>query len=208
MADKALLHISSDDILLSLCDSVRDVLSSATGDKITYTPMLQKISKISMTPDIGTFVMFTGEFSGMVVINFPKETAMELYRSYMLSMGFPDSELATLYTSEEVGNSLGELMNQILGNFTKMVNEKLHTTINQSQPKMLVLPTELELNINVSLDNPRFSKLSFYTQNNNVFFMEVSMDDTEFVAIREFEENKQLSPDEILQQIMDGGVNP
>lgn len=208
MADKALLHISSDDILLSLCDSVRDVLSSATGDKITYTPMLQKISKISMTPDIGTFVMFTGAFSGMVVINFPKETAMELYRSYMLSMGFPDSELATLYTSEEVGNSLGELMNQILGNFTKMVNEKLHTTINQSQPKMLVLPTELELNINVSLDNPRFSKLSFYTQNNNVFFMEVSMDDTEFVAIREFEENKQLSPDEILQQIMDGDVNP
>ena len=206
MAEKKLLRITSDDILLSLCDSVRDVLTSATGDKITYTPMLQKISKISMTPDIGTFVMFTGSFSGMVVINFPKETAMELYRNYMLAMGLPESELASNYTSEEVGNSLGELMNQILGNFTKMVNEKLHTTINQSQPKMLVLPTELELNINISLDNPRFCKLSFYTQNNNVFYMELSMDDTEFVAIREFEEKREMSPDEILQQIMDGEV--
>lgn len=200
------MRITSDDILLSLCDSVRDVLTSATGDKITYTPMLQKISKISMTPDIGTFVMFTGSFSGMVVINFPKETAMELYRNYMLAMGLPESDLASNYTSEEVGNSLGELMNQILGNFTKMVNEKLHTTINQSQPKMLVLPTELELNINISLDNPRFCKLSFYTQNNNVFYMELSMDDTEFVAIREFEEKREMSPDEILQQIMDGEV--
>ncbi|MDD7021523.1 MAG: DUF3334 family protein [Aeromonadales bacterium] len=196
MADKKIINY--DDLMLGLCDSVAAVLTSATSHKVKYAPMVQRISKTTLTPDIGTFVMFTGSFSGMVVINFPKETAMELYRNYMTAMGIPEKDQAINYTSEEVSNALGELMNQILGNFTKNVNDKLHTSITQSQPKMLALPRELQISISVNLDNPRFSKVTFTTEGSNVFFLELAMDNTEFDLVREFEEHRNLTPDEIL----------
>lgn len=199
--------ITSDDIMIFLCDSVSYVLNTATKSTVKYTPMVQRITKTSLTPDIGTFVMFTGSFSGMVVINFPKATAMELYQNYLLNMGMSEDDLVKNYTSDEVSNSLGELMNQILGNFTKVISDHLHTTITQSQPKMLALPRELQLSINVSLDNPKYSKVTFNTNNNNVFYLELAMDDTDFTVVRKLEEHSQLSPDEILEQILNSQQN-
>ena len=101
--------VNSNDIMLTLCQSVAAVMSTASGRNIKYTPLVQKITKTMLTPDIGTFVMFTGSFSGMVVINFPRETAMEIYTSYMNSMGIDKKDIAQNYTQEEVSNTLGEL---------------------------------------------------------------------------------------------------
>ncbi|MBQ3883936.1 MAG: DUF3334 family protein [Succinivibrio dextrinosolvens] len=192
--------IGSNDIMLSLCQSVASVLTSATGKKTAFVPLIQKISKTVLTPDIGTFVMFTGSFSGMVVINFPKETAMELYKSYLGNMGLPESEMAKNYTQDEVSNSLGELMNQMIGDFTRQVSDELHIRIDQSQPKMLVLPREVQINISVDLDNPIFGKVTFNTESGNVFYVELAMDDTTFTAIRDFETKNTESPDDILEQ--------
>lgn len=201
------ISFSSDDIMLYLCDSVTYVFSTAAKRSVKYTPMVQRITKTTLTPDIGTFVMFTGSFSGMVVINFPKETAMEIYRGYMLSMGMAEQDLALNYTSDEVGDALGELMNQALGNFTRAVSDHLHGSITQSQPKMLALPREVQISINVNLDNPRYSKVTFHTDGGNVFYMELAMDDTDFTVVREFEEHSQMSPDEILEQVMGTGAS-
>lgn len=200
MSETRIKTINYIDLLLKLCDSVTHVVNTATGNSVKYTPMVQAITKTTLTPDIGTFVMFTGSFSGMVVINFPKETAMELYTDYMNTMGIPNSEQAKNYTSEEVSNALGELMNQILGHYTRIINDRLHTSITQSQPKMLALPRELQISISVNLDNPRYSKITFYTKTGNVFFLELAMDNTEFNLIHELEEHNQESPDEILEQ--------
>lgn len=192
--------IYSNDIMLTLCQSVANVLTSATGTETRYTPLVQKITKTLLTPDIGTFVMFTGSFSGMVVINFPKETAMELYSSYLRNMGLSDEDMAKNYTQEEVSNTLGELMNQILGNFTRQVSEDLHIRIDQSQPKMLVLPREVQISISVNLDNPKYGKVTFHTESGNVFYVELAMDDTTFTALRDFEQRGSMSPDDILEQ--------
>lgn len=192
--------VNSNDIILTLCQSVANVLTSATGFETCYAPLVQKITKTVLSPDIGTFVMFTGSFSGMVVINFPKETAMELYRGYMLNMGLPDEEIAKNYTQEEVSNTLGELMNQILGNFTRQISEELHIRIDQSQPKMLVLPREVQINISVNLDNPIYGKVTFQTESGNVFYLELAMDDTSFEALKDFESRGTISPDDILEQ--------
>lgn len=192
--------IYSNDIMLTLCQSVANVFTSATGTETRYTPLVQKITKTLLTPDIGTFVMFTGSFSGMVVINFPKETAMELYSSYLRNMGLSDEDMAKNYTQEEVSNTLGELMNQILGNFTRQVSEELHIRIDQSQPKMLVLPREVQISISVNLDNPKYGKVTFHTESGNVFYVELAMDDTTFTALRDFEQRGSMSPDDILEQ--------
>ncbi len=190
------------DLLVQLCDSVTSVLSTATGKKITYSPVVQSVGKTMLTPDIGTFAMFTGCFAGMAIINFPKETAMELYSSYMSNMGIPEQEQAKNYTSEEVSNSLGELMNQILGNYTRLVSDELQSSIQQSQPKMLAIPRELQLSINVNLDNPKCSKVSFFTESKNVFYLEIAMDNVKFQAIRELDnKNTEESAEDLLKQL-------
>ena len=201
MAEK-LKTFTYTDLLVQLCNSVTSVLTTATGKKITYSPVVQSTTKTMLTPDIGTFAMFTGAFAGMAIINFPKETAMDLYSSYMSNMGIPENEQAKNYTSEEVSNSLGELMNQILGNYTRLVSDELHSVIQQSQPKMLSVPRELQLSINVNLDNPKCSKVSFFTENKNVFYLEIAMDNVRFQAIREFDEDTaEESPEDLLKQL-------
>ena len=110
--------INTDDVLLTLCTAVTQVFAAAGNSQIAYSPMVQKIHKTCLRPDLGCFVLFDGGFSGLVVINFTAEAAMEIYRKYMMSMGMPETELAQFHTSDEVGNVMGELMNQIVGDFT------------------------------------------------------------------------------------------
>lgn len=194
--------LNCQDIMLYLCDSVSSVLSEATARKIHYTPMIQRINETALRPDIGTFVLFTGSFSGMVVINFPKEAAMEIYSTYMKAMTIPENEIATNYTSEEVAGTLGELMNQILGNFTRGMSTTLHSRIQQSQPKMLTLPHEVKISINMALDKPKVNRVTFLTQDNNVFYVEFAMDDTEFTVMEGENESEEASPDDILESVL------
>jgi chemotaxis protein CheY-P-specific phosphatase CheC len=192
--------ISTDDVLLMLCTSVKKVLSVATQTQLTYSPMVQKITRTCLRPDIGCFVLFDGSFSGLVIINFSAPAAMELYRAYMMSMGMPESELATQHTSEEVGNMLGELMNQIVGDFTGNVGSELLVSINQNQPKMLTINKEVVVSIDTNLDRAQARRVSFSTANRNVFYMELAMDRTEFIQLHEFE-REEIDPDRIVEEV-------
>lgn len=190
--------ITTEDILIKLCNSVKNVLSTAAQTPIDYSPMIQRISKTSLKPDIGCFVLFDGAFSGLVVINFTADAALEVYQSYLMQMGIPKEELATQHTSDEVGNVMGELMNQILGDFTGKVSHELKTHITQSQPKMLTINKQVLLSIDTNLDRPQARRVSFYTGKNNIFYLELAIDRTEFIQLHEFEAEKELDPDAIL----------
>ena len=190
----------TEDLLTSLCNSVTRVLNVATQCQIHYSGMVQRITKTCLKPDIGCFVLFDGGFSGLVVINFSAQTAMELYESYMLNMGMPKSELASSHTSDEVSNIMGELMNQIVGDFTGKVRRELQTHITQNQPKMLVLNKQVVLSVDTQLDKPESRRVTFYTGKNNIFYLELAIDRTEFIKLHDFEVNEDLSPDEVLAQ--------
>jgi len=191
--------ISTDDILIMLCNSVRKVLSTATNTPITYSPMVQKITRTCLRPDIGCFVLFDGGFSGLVIINFSAQSAMEIYRAYMMYMGMPESELATQHTTDEVGNMLGELMNQIVGDFTGNVGHELLVSINQNQPKMLTINKEVMVSIDTNLDRAQARRVAFTTAQRNVFYMELAIDKTEFIKLHEFE-REEVDPDRIMEE--------
>ena len=191
--------ISTDDILVMLCSSVRKVLSAATKTQISYSPMVQRITRTCLRPDIGCFVLFDGGFSGLVIINFSAQSAMELYRAYMIHMGMPESELATQHTTDEVGNMLGELMNQIVGDFTGNVGHELLVSINQNQPKMLTINKEVMVSIDTNLDRAQSRRVSFTTANRNVFYLELAMDKTEFIKLHDFEQEEN-DPDRIVEE--------
>ncbi len=157
-----------------------------------------KINKTSLKPDFGCFVLFDGGFTGLVVINFTAKAALEVYTNYMRNMGMPEEELAVLHTSDEVGDVLGELMNQLVGDFTNKVRKELQTNITQNQPKMLSLNKQVLLSVDTNLDRPQARRVTFSTANNNIFYLELAMDKTEFIQLEEFDVQEDESPDDIL----------
>ena len=204
MKTKRNAPISTEDILHKLCNSVTGVLTEATHHDINYSPMVQRIGKTCLRPDIGCFVLFDGAFSGLVVINFTAAAALEVYQNYLMNMGIPREELATVHTSDEVGNVMGELMNQIVGDFTGKVSQELHSSINQSQPKMLTLNKQVRISVDTNLDRPQARRVSFYTEKNNIFYMELAMDKTEFIQLHDFERNEEMDTDRLIDNIDKG----
>ncbi len=204
MKTKKNAPISTEDILLKLCHSVSSVLTEATHHEVNYSPMVQRISKTCLRPDIGCFVLFDGAFSGLVVINFTAAAALEVYQNYLMNMGIPKEELATLHTSDEVGNVMGELMNQILGDFTNKVSQELQTSISQSQPKMLTLNKQVLISVDTNLDRPQARRVSFFTEKNNIFYMELAMDKTEFIQLHDFTRHEVVDPDSLLRSVANG----
>jgi len=190
----------TEDILVSLCDSVTKVLTMATHSQIHYSAMVQRISKTCLKPDIGCFVLFDGGFSGLVIINLSAQAAMELYERYMLNMGLPKESLASSFTSDEVANVMGELMNQIVGDFTSKVGRELQTHITQNQPKMLAINKQVMLSVDANLDKPEARRVTFYTGGGNIFYLELAIDHTEFIKIYDFEPHDAPDPDELIAQ--------
>ncbi|WED23041.1 DUF3334 family protein [Vibrio sp. JC009] len=191
--------VTNEDILLKLCHSVSEVLSSASGSRVVYSEMVQKINKTCLKPDLGCFVLFDGGFSGLVVINFTAQAALELYQKYMVNMGMPSEGLAILHTSDEVGDVLGELMNQLVGDFTSKIRRELKTNITQNQPKMLAINKQVQMSVDTNLDRPQARRVTFSTENNNIFYLELAMDKTEFIQLEEFDVEEDVSPDSILE---------
>ncbi|MGF1872739.1 DUF3334 family protein [Photobacterium indicum] len=191
--------ITTDDILLKLCQSISSVLSTATDSQINYSAMVQKINKTSLKPDIGCFVLFDGGFTGLVVSNFTQQAALEIYQAYMLKMGIPQEDLAIHHTSDEVADVLGELMNQTVGDFTSKIRRELQISITQNQPKMLALNKQIILSVDTNLDRPQARRVSFTTEKNNIFYLELAMDKTEFIQLEEFEQHQDTDPDVIIE---------
>ena len=190
----------TEDVLLSLCNSVTRVLSVATQEQVHYSAMVQRITKTCLKPDIGCFVLFDGGFSGLVIINFSAAAAMEIYERYLLSMGMSREGLASSFTSDEVSNVMGELMNQVVGDFTGKVRRELQTHITQNQPKMLVLNQQVVLSVDANLDQPEARRVTFYTANNNIFYLELAIDRTQFIKLYDFEPQAAPDPDALMAQ--------
>lgn len=125
---------------------------------------------------------------------------MELYRSYLLSMGMSESDLASSYTSDDVSNVMGELMNQVVGDFTSKVQRELQTNISQSQPKMIRLNKQVNLSVDANLDAPEARRVTFYSGNNNIFYLEMAVDHMEFIKIKDFEPQEKPDPDQLMEQ--------
>jgi chemotaxis protein CheY-P-specific phosphatase CheC len=197
--------VTTDDILRKLCLSVSHVLSSTTNSQITHAGMVQSITRTCLKPDLGCFSIFDGGFSGLVVINFSAPAAIEIYREYMINMGMPESELAFSHTSDEVSNVMGELMNQMLGDFINKISKELQTSISQSQPKMLTINKELTISVDTNLDEAVARRVSFKTQKNHIFYLEFAMDKTEFIKLNDFDVDEDFDLDDLLAEHGQGG---
>lgn len=192
---------STDKILLMLCGSVVKILNTASSSGISYSPMVQKINKTSLSPDLGCFVLFDGGFSGLVLTNFTAGAAVEIYQNYMIKMGMPAEELSTSHNADEVGDIMAELMNQVLGDFINKVRVQLQTSITQNQPKMLTINKQVVVSIGTTLDRPQMRKVSFSTDKNNIFYLELAIEKTEFIQLGDMRKEEECDPDALIDNI-------
>jgi chemotaxis protein CheX len=83
---------------------------------------------------------------------------------------------------------------------TSKVQRELQTYITQSQPKMIRLNKQVNLSVDANLDSPEARRVTFYTGNNNIFYLELAMDRTEFIKVVDFEPQERPDPDALMAQ--------
>lgn len=161
-----------------LCKATKHVLETSTKKTIKFSNTFQKIAKVTLKPDVGCFVQFSGDYNGLAVLNFSKEAAVLLYQSYMKAMGIPENELAREFTSNEVSDSIGEMTNQIMGLLMRSVEDKFELSSFCGQPKALSLITPITLIIDSDF---RENRRIVFTVDQHRFHIELAMEQTEFI---------------------------
>lgn len=201
--------ITTDDILLLLCRTVQSVMAKASAQDISFSPIVQKISRTCLKPDIGCFTVFEGGLSGLLIMNFTAQSALDIYRSYMINMNMPEDELSILHTSDDVANILGELMNQVMGHFQNDLRKEFNVSILLNQAKMLVINQAVTISIDTQIDNPQYRRVAFATEKHQPFYLELGIEETSFEALFPFEREEPEDIDElILKEQMKLKSNP
>jgi CheY-specific phosphatase CheX len=172
--------ISIDEISKIFLTTARNTLETLTKREISFSNTIQKTPKVSMKPDLTSFVQFNGDYNGLVVINFSAEAAFDIYKSYMRNMGMPQEDLAGTVSSPEVTDTIGEITNQIMGQLTKEIEESYQLNADFGQPKALTLNSSITLVIDSDYGENR--RLSFKIGNYS-FRIELAMEHTEFIII-------------------------
>ncbi|MBN2809224.1 MAG: DUF3334 family protein [Deltaproteobacteria bacterium] len=164
------------------------IIGQSTNSKISTAPTIQKVPSVFLKPDIGCFVQFNGDYSGLFIMNFSAAVALELYRKTLLFMGMPEEELATEHTSDEVVDSIGELVNQIIGNARSIIMERYGLIATNPQPKAINISSVITMAIAAPLNRPQCRRIAFRSADNHTFHIEFSMEETEFIAINTSDE--------------------
>jgi CheY-specific phosphatase CheX len=190
--------IATDDVVRILCRSVQSVLEEIIKNTISISPMVREIENTCLKPDIGCFVLFQGDFSGLIIINFTKDAAMEIYRNYMLGMGMSEDDLARNHTSDEVADSLGELLNQCVGKFRVDLENKTGIFVSHNQPKMLVVTESVQIAIETGIKKQQLRQISFKTVSGNRFYLEIALGEIKFYSLFDFQKTELADIEEIL----------
>lgn len=189
---------TTNEIVKMLTISTKDVLETATQSNFSFSPTIQKVPNTHMRPDIGCFVQLSGDFSGLVIINFSGAAAVEIYQKYMKAIGVPDSDLPQSHTNDEVGDGIGELVNQIIGKMRRELEGSFGVIVNHNQPKVVTISKSMIISIASSIPRPQCRRISFKTEDNNAFYIELSIEPTEFIPLFEMEEQEAFDPEELL----------
>ena len=178
-----------------------EVIGRATNSEISAAPTLQKVPAVFLKPDIGCFVQFSGDYSGLFIMNFGAATALEFYRKSMLFMGMPEEELAAEATSDEVVDSLGEMVNQIIGKARSMIKNEFGLSATNPQPKAIHISSVITMAIAAPLNRPQCRRISFRSDDNNPFHIEFSMEETEFIDFTANKSKKKAASDSEKQSL-------
>lgn len=189
-------------------EAVKEVIETSTGTSISYAPTIQDVPAISLKPDLGCFVQFSGDYSGLFIMNLSGRAAFELYEKAMTFMGLPKEELEDDYNSEDVVSSIGEMINQVIGRAKQKIEQKYGLATHNNQPKAITISSAITLSVATMLDKPKCRRISFRTEKNHPFYVEMNLEQTEFIRIAPAERESFSDIQEKVDAAIENGNSP
>lgn len=164
--------------------AVEEVIKNFCQIEIVTGKNAQFMSTIQISEDIGTFVSFTGNYGGLMVMNFEGDAALELVTSSMKAMGMPEEEIPTHYMADDVRNSIGELVNHIIGNARARIQEEYDLSANATIPAVIPVSTPIGLFFKTTLtEGQSCIRLVFRTPENHRVHLEFTMESNQIVEL-------------------------
>ncbi len=196
-----------DKVAKIFCSAVKEVIDTSTGMAVSYAPTIQDVPSISLKPDLGCFVQFTGDYSGLFIMNLSKEASLEIYKKAMTFMGLPDEEISNDFDSDEVVNYVGEIINQVIGKARQKIETKYGLSANNNQPKAITISSAITLSVATMLDKPECRKIAFRTDDMNPFYVEMNLEKTEFIRLEPKEGAEAKEIQEHVDNVIENGID-
>lgn len=140
------------------------------GGKFEIAPSFYVIPGAQTRHRVSSLLDFTGGINGFVIINYPEEAAVDVVSTFMQRMGMPPEDCPKS-VSEEVVNTLGEIINQVLGKFRKNIQDRYGLSAESGTPITMMVNTMLRLTP-VGIDENFYVRGQITTPNSKAFFIE------------------------------------
>ena len=167
----------------TFAEATKQIIEANTSSKITYSKTALKIYQVFLKPDIGCFVVGEGDLESLMIMNFSKEAALEIYTKYMTSIGMPESDITDNFASNEVSDCIGELVNQIAGKARQELEKQYGLSLKINQPKAIQISNTIMMSIAADINKPQNRRVSFKTEMKNPFYLELSIEHTEMITL-------------------------
>lgn len=165
------------DFVRLFAKSTKDLIQNSTGKPIQVAKTVMRVSGIQINNEIGAFVAFRGDYSGIMIMNFESEAALEIVSDTLLRMGFPEEEIPKHHGSDEVRSNIGELVNQIVGKCRSLVQDSFDLTARANIPA--VVPISVPIALTMVAKEPaemECVRVAFTTSKRNKFYMELALE--------------------------------
>ncbi len=153
------------------------------GKKFTLSPSYYVINAAQTRHRVASLLDFTGGINGFAIINYPKESALNVIEAFLTGMGMGVEDCPKAI-SEEAINTLGEVCNQVLGGFRRNVEEKYGFHATSGTPITMLVNTQLSLTPVEADQNYHFVRAQITTPNMHPFFIEFCLEEGTFVKLK------------------------
>jgi CheY-specific phosphatase CheX len=157
--------------------ATKDLIQGSTGKQISVSRSALQISGVQMSGDIGAFVTFSGDYSGIMVLNFDGAAALEIVQDTLLLLGLPQEDVPSHFSNDEVRNNIGEVTNQVVGRCRTMVQDKFDLSARANIPA--VVPITVAVSMSMATKEPtelECTRIAFTTAKRNRFYMELALE--------------------------------
>ncbi len=163
-----------------------EVISRSCSMEVTVAKTAQIIPSIEISKDIGAFVTFSGNYSGVMVINFTGDAALELVTSSLVAMGMPEEDIPSHHLADDVLSSIGELTNHIIGKARADMKTEYDLVAHANIPAVVPVTAPIGLVFKGNgLEGYSCIRLAFSTPQNHHFHMEITLEPALFEKLPE-----------------------
>ena len=64
---------------------------------------------------------------------------------------------------------------------------------------MMAINKQVQISVDTTMDRPQARRVTFTTRNQNIFYLELAMDKTEFIKLHDFDIVEAVDPDDIIE---------